>query len=287
MKSLAVVGRGIAQSACFLWIAISPSVQAHEFWFVPVVSPQAVGESVPLRLEVGEQFEGEPAGLSISKSARMQHFTASTQTDLKPFLSPGGPEEEVLFSLDRRGTHLIAYDAEPLKVTLSADTFRAYLREEGLDFVKAAREKNGTDELPGRERYLRNVKTLILAGAPDPKDRTFATNTGQRLELVPSKNPLTMRPGDALELSITFDGRPLVGALVKAWHKHNGQLLTIRTRTSALGRVNVQLPYPGGWMFSVVHMIPANDSADVDWESYWGNLSFYFSGRTPSAGARK
>lgn len=281
------MGRGIAQSACFLWMGLSPSVQAHEFWFVPVRSPQPVGESVPLRLEVGEQFEGEPAGLSISKSARMLHFTAATQTDLKPFLSPGGPEEEVLFSLDKRGTHLIAYDTEPLKVTLSADTFHAYLREEGLDFVKVQREKNGTDALPGRERYFRNVKTLILAGAPDSKDRTFAINTGQRLELVPSRNPLTMRPGDALELSVTFDRRPLAGALVKAWHKQNGQLLIIRTQTSDLGRVKVQLPYPGGWMFSVVHMIPSNDSADIDWESYWGNLSFYLSGRALSSNARK
>lgn len=62
MKSFAFVGRNIAQSACFLWMAISPSVEAHEFWFVPVVSPQPVGESVPLRLELNLSRSGSSSG---------------------------------------------------------------------------------------------------------------------------------------------------------------------------------------------------------------------------------
>jgi uncharacterized GH25 family protein len=267
--------RRAAQIAFFLWMAKTPSVQAHEFWFVPVRSPQHVGDLVPLRLEVGEFFEGDPAGLSISRTAQMRHFTASVQTDLKPFLSPDEPEAEVLFSLDRLGTHVIAYDSEPLQITLSADRFHAYLHDEGLDFIKSKREENSTALLPGRERYRRNVKTLFVVGAANSKDRTFGISTGQRLELVPAQNPAAMRPGDALALSVTFDGNPLGGALVKAWHKHNGQLLIIRTQTSAMGRVTINLPFPGEWMLSVVHMVAATDSTDIDWESYWGNLSFY------------
>jgi uncharacterized GH25 family protein len=262
-------------------MAITPSVDAHEFWFVPVRSPQNVGDSVPLRLEVGEFFEGDPAGLSISRTAQMRHFTASAQTDLKPFLSPDEPEVEVLFSLDRPGMHLIAYDSEPLRISLSADRFHAYLHDEGLDFIKLRREKNGTALMPGRERYSRNVKTLFVVGAANSNDRTFAISTGQRLELVPAQNPIAMRPGDALVLNVTFDGKPLVGALVKAWHKHNGQLLIIRTQTSPLGRVSINLPFSGDWMLSVVHMVATTDSTEVDWESYWGNLSFYLPDRIP------
>ncbi len=283
MRSCVVVIRCTVQIAFFLWIAITPSVQAHEFWFVPVRSPQRVGESVPLRLEVGEFFEGDPAGLSIPKTAQMRHFAASRQTDMKPLLSPDEPEVEVLFRLDRQGTHLIAFDSEPLQITLSADLFHAYLHDEGLDFIKFQREKSGTALLPGRERYRRNVKTLILAGATGPNDHTFAISTGQHLELVPAQNPMAMRPGDALVLNVTFDGKPLGGALVKAWHKHNGQLLIIRTETSAAGRVTINLPYPGAWMLSVVHMVAATDATDVDWESYWGNLSFYLPDRIPAA----
>ena len=38
------------------------------------------------------------------------------------------------------------------------------------------------------------------------------------------------------------------------------------------------IPVDGGWMLSVVHMIPVADSTEVDWDSYWGNLSFALPG---------
>ncbi len=229
---------------------------------------------MPLRLEVGEFFEGDAAGFSISRTARMRHYTAKSQQDLKPFLSPVAPEADVLFSLDSKGHHLFVFDSEPLTISLSADRFHAYLHDEGLDFVKAVREKEGTASLPGRERYRRNVKTLMLVDAAATTDRTFALTTGQRLELTPLQNPFALRPGQSLGLKVAFDGKPLGGALVKAWHKRGGQLLIIRARSTADGTVTLDLPFAGAWMLSVVHMVPASDTTDADWDSYWGNLSF-------------
>ena len=247
---------------------------AHEFWLAPAPAPQKLGQTVPLRLEVGEFFVGDAAGFSISRTARMRHYTASSQQDLKPFLSPEAREAEVLFSLDTPGHHLFAFDSEPLTISLSADRFHAYLHDEGLDFVKAQREKEGTASLPGRERYRRNVKTLILVDTAASTDRTYALTTGQRLELTPLQNPFAIQPGQALGLKVEFDGKPLGGALVKAWHKREGQLLIIRARTTEKGTATLDLPFSGAWMLSVVHMVPAADTTDADWDSYWGNLTF-------------
>ena len=264
------------------WLPLAPLIcaciatqaDAHEFWLAPAPAPQKLGETVPLRLEVGEFFEGDAAGFSISRTARMRHYTAKSQQDLKTFLSPGAPEAEVLFSLDTKGHHLFAFDSEPLTISLSADRFHAYLHDEGLDFVKTLREKEGTASQPGRERYRRNVKTLILVDAAVNTDRTYALTTGQRLELTPQQNPFALRRGQTLGLKVAFDGKPLGSALVKAWHKRNGQLLVIRARTTADGTVTLDLPFTGAWMLSVVHMVPATDPTDADWDSYWGNLSF-------------
>ena len=264
--------------ATLVWASAALQVQAHEFWFVPVPSPQPVGQTLPLRLEVGEFFEGDAAGFSQARTERMYHYTGGKQVDLKPFLSSDSPEAEVLFSLASAGTHLLAFDSTPLKITLSSDTFHAYLHDEGLDFVKAQREKAGTADQPGRERYHRTVKTLIHAGRL-PKsgvstDNTHAVRVGQRLELTPLQNPFVRAPGQVLGFQIDFDGKPLAGALVKAWHHRKGQLITIRTRTTAAGRADFQLPYAGGWMVSVVHMIPTVNDTEIDWDSYWGNVTF-------------
>ena len=241
---------------------------------MPIQSPQRVGQTVALRLEVGEFFEGDAAGLSGLKTARLRHHTKSQQRDLKPFLSPIAPEEEVLFNLDSAGIHLFTFDSEPLQIILSADRFHSYLHDEGLDFVRLQREQSGTADQPGRERYRRTIKTLVQAGPNATSDRTYAKSAGQRLELTPLNNPFSLKSGQPLDMKLEFDGKPLGGALVKAWHKRNGQLLTIRIRTGQDGRVKLDLPYTGAWMVSVVHMIPAVDDPNVEWESYWGSLSF-------------
>jgi len=301
-------------------LVLVPCLQAHEFWFAPMVSPQAVGDTVTLRLEVGEFFNGEPAGFSIPTAQALRHYSAqgpgagavqrSAQVkeepaqragdteqnavpprllveDLRPFLPAGEREAEVALALDTPGTHLLAYDSTPLRITLEAGKFHAYLHDEGLDFVKTQREQAGTANLPGRERYRRHIKTLVQVD-PMPKttasqthDTAHAVQVGQRLEIMPLQNPLALKPGDALPLKIVFDGKPLAGALVKAWHKRKGQLVLIRATTSAQGDVAFDLPYAGDWMVSVVHMVPAVDADEegVDWDSFWGNLSFHLAQR--------
>ncbi len=269
-------------------LGLAPALHAHEFWFAPIASPQAVGDSVTLRLQVGEFFNGDAAGFAIPTTHALRHFTANSPVeDLKPFLPAKEREAEVELVLDTPGTHLLAYDSVPLHITLEAGKFNAYLHDEGLDCVMAQREQAGTAGQPGRERYRRHIKTLVHVG-PAPQavqalDPTYAQHASQRLEITPLHNPLALAPGQALPAKIVFDDKPLAGALVKAWHKHNGQLVMIRATTSAQGEVVFNLPYAGDWMVSVVHMIPAVDSHDegVDWDSFWGNLSFNLPARSP------
>ncbi len=271
-----------------LLLALAPSLQAHEFWFAPVASVQTVGSNATLRLEVGEFFNGEPAGFSIPTTKALRHYTAKSEEDLRPFLPAQQRVAEVALALQTPGIHLLAYDSTPMRLTLSADKFHAYLHDEGLDFVKAQREQAGTAEQPGRERYRRHIKTLIAVGAQSKtaqaQDLTWGQRTGQRLEMMPVRNPLSLAAGDVLPVRVVFDEKPLAGALVKAWHKHKDQLVMIRATTSAQGMVEFNLPYAGDWMVSVVHMIPAIGhgevgAEEVDWDSFWGNLSFHMPGK--------
>ena len=195
-----------------------------------------------------------------------------------PLLRSLAPVGELRLPLSTPGVHMLVYDSQPRSLELSADKFHAYLHDEGLDFIKELREETGTADTPGRERFRRHIKTLIQVGPKSSTntvtDTTFAIRTGQRLEILPLNNPLTMKVGSALNIQVLFEGQPLAGALVKAWHKKAGQTLLIRSTTSSAGKVSFNLPYRGAWMVSVVHMLPARDTPEVDWDSLWGNLSF-------------
>lgn len=244
---------------------------AHEFWMLPSSFNAAVGGSISLSLNVGEYFAGERVAISQALLAEFRHHGSGSNSDLRPRV-PANPVGELVVGNLKAGTHLLAMDTQPSHIVLPADKFHSYLHEEGLDFIIKAREAAGTAASPGRERYRRNVKTLLQAGSPS--DATYSLRTGQKIEILPMADPLRHSAGRNIAFQVLFEGRPLAGALVKFWHRRNGQTLMIRTVTNAEGTVTATPPWPGVWMVSVVHMIPASDSREHDWDSFWGNLTF-------------
>ena len=223
-----------------LWHA---PLHAHEFWIVPVAAPTAASNSARFSLMVGEQFQGDLVGVSRQQAAGLRHYSATGTVDLRPQL-PTTPAADFSVTLNAPGTHLIALESEAHTISLSADSFHAYLHDEGLDFIKAQREASGKARQPGRERYRRYVKTLVSMPpliAATVGDPTYAKQVGQRLELLPLNNPLLLAPGDALKVRVDFESKPLAGALLKAWHRHSGQTVIIRATTAADGVATVNL----------------------------------------------
>ena len=265
-----------------LALCVTLPLRAHEFWLAPVTVPLVEGDSARLTLRVGEHFDGDLVGFSTSSTIDIRQYTTSGNIDLLTLLPRDTSASALLVPLRVPGTHMVIFNSHPNTISLSADTFHAYLHDEGLDFIKAQREAAGIAGTPGRERYRRFVKTLIRV-APKPgtvlsqpikPDTTYSTVTGQRLEILPINNPTVMLAGDVLGVRVLFDGKPLKDALLKAWHRRGGQTLSIRAKTAADGSAAFDLPYSGPWMISVVHMVPVLDVKDIDWDSLWSNLSF-------------
>ncbi|MBA2674749.1 DUF4198 domain-containing protein [Ramlibacter sp.] len=244
---------------------------AHEFWMLPGAFASAPGQPVALALFVGQQFAGDRVAFNRAVVASLRDVTRSGAADLTQQM-PEQPAGQFAFQPAAAGTHVMAMDSHPSRIELSADKFHAYLHDEGLDDIVQAREAAGTAALAGRERFRRNVKAVVQVGAA--LDDGYAARTGQKLEIVPLRHPGRMRAGEDLSLQVFFDGRPLGGRLVKLWHRRGAQTLTIRAVTGADGKAAFTLPWAGVWMASVVQMVPSDDVAAADWDSYWGNLSF-------------
>jgi hypothetical protein len=262
----------MALAAC----CASFSCAAHEFWLWPEpFNPQA-GGSVRLTLRVGEYFTGDLAGFTPAHAAALRRYGAGASEDLLARGQVKTPRADVRLASLGAGTTMVAFDSATTLITLPADKFHAYLHDEGLDHVVRQREAGGTAQMPGRERFRRNVKTLLRVGGKS--DQTYAVRTGQRLEIVPTVDPLALGRGERLKLALLFDGQALPNHLAKAWHKRDGQTVMIRAFSDPAGNVVFDLPYAGPWMISVVQMIPAADTAEAEWDSFWGNLTFELRG---------
>jgi hypothetical protein len=261
-------------AAAFALVA-SAAAQSHEFWMLPGRFESAVGQAALLQLSVGQEFVGDHVPFSPELVAGLWRFSA----DGRAPLSATRAMPALAVRLPSAGSHVVALDTHPSFIELPADKFTDYLRLEGLQSVIDWRAQHGAADLPGRERYRRNVKALLRAGPAS--DGTFAVRTGQRLEIVPRSDPWQAHAPAALAFEVTFDGTPLPHALLKLWHHGSSGLVKLEAVTGADGRAAFVLPQAGAWMASVVQMIAATDTPGIDWDSYWGNLTF----EIPPAGA--
>jgi len=259
----------------FMLLLAMRSAGAHEFWLQPDRYQVEPGASVSLQLFVGENFSGDLIGIGAPALVRAEHYAARRKTDLSPVLPPAVAAALPL-RLSTAGTHLVALDTHPTTITLASDKFNEYLQMEGLQAVIDARAATGASDSPGRERYRRNIKTLVNVGGTS--DGTFSRRSGQRLEIVPLTDPFRLAPGSVMSLQVFFDNAPLRGALVKLWHRGGAKLQIIERRTDSRGRMDAPLPAAGEWMASVVHMTPVRGEPGLDWDSYWGNLTLAVGG---------
>jgi hypothetical protein len=253
-----------------LW-AMSLTATAHEFWMMPSTFVSSTDVPLDVNLYVGQFFEGELVPLSGEYVYSYWSYSIHGNENLTKRL-PRTSYAGMPLSLAGAGSHVLAIDTYPNRVTLSADQFNYYLRDEGLDNIIAARSADGSSAAPSRERYRRHLKTLVSIGGKS--DHTVFQRTGQRLEVLPLNNPMTRRAGDMVDFQLLFDNKPLNHVLVKAWHKQDGQTMVIRARANSDGIVQFTLPFSGTWMLSAVHMLAVKNDAAYDWDSFWGNLTF-------------
>ncbi len=245
-----------------------PIASAHDFWIEPSTFRPASGEVVTAALRVGQKLHGDP--LPRIPPLIDRFFLKSSGAEI-PVVGRPGSDPAGFTRVGEGGLQWLGYQSNAYPMTLEAQKFEEYLRDEGLEPIIAARAKKGQSAAPGREQFYRCAKAL-LAG-PGEKAGIFDAPLGFTLELVPQKNPYAIRPGGELSLSLLFRGKPLGNAQVVAMSKDDPEK-SVRARTDGRGRVKLPIAHAGFWMIKAVHMEAAPTESGADWESWWASITF-------------
>ena len=253
-------------------------VQAHDMWIEPTAFLPETGQIVGVRLRVGQDLLGDPIPRN---PALVNQFIFEDGTGRKPIVGRDGSDPAGYVRVAMPGLLVLGYRSNPSQVELPAEKFNQYLKEEGLDSIAALRARRNESGAKGREMFSRCAKALVLSGRPSQAqgDRRL----GFTLELVAERNPYTMRPGEDLPVRLTYEKRPLSGALVVAINRHKPEE-KIAVRSDKDGRAKLRLRGDGMWMIKAVHMIPAPAGSNADWASYWASLTFELHDATQRAG---
>jgi len=260
-------------------LALAAPAFAHDFWIEPSTFRPAVGATLGVGLVVGQGFRGEALPRNPAMIARFVLVTDAGET---PIGGRAADEPAGSVRIDQPGLALIGYRSLDSQVSLEAAKFEAYLKDEGLESVIAARAARGDSQKPSRELFSRSAKSLVQAGGSGGTgyDRVL----GLTLEIVPEKNPYAMKAGDELPVRLLYEGKPLSGALVVALN-YDAPESRLAQRSDANGRVSFRLPKEGGWLVKAVQMVPVTGNPNADWQSIWASLTFLLPGSGSAAPA--
>lgn len=253
--------------ALFAVLSLTPLL-AHDMWIEPTTFAPQTGEIVGLKLRVGQDLLGDPLPRD---SSLINQFIVEDSDGRKPIVGRDGRDPAGFLGVASPGVLIVGYHSNPSSVELTAEKFNQYLKDEGLDAVAALRARRNQSSAKAHEIFSRCAKSLVLSGSPSAGqgDRVL----GFPLELVAERNPYLMRAVDELPFRLTYESRPLPGALVVAMNRLNpSEKLSVRTDKD--GRARFRL-HPGGmWLVKAVHMIPAPAASGAEWASYWASLTF-------------
>jgi len=243
---------------------------AQEFWLQSPKFLYRPGEKLIVSFNEGKNFMGEPWNVSKSRIQSLLLHQLSGSINLIDSIKEG-QKDNFTYTLKDAGTHLLCMQRNEVLADMGADEFNTYLKESGLDEVLDQRQRTNTLEAPAKEYRSNHIKLLIQSG--EKKDDTYKKVVAFPVEIIPDRNPYTLKIRDPIRFKILFDGKPVFGVRVKVWNRYDNRTTIQNIYTEKDGTFEARISNPGPWMITVVRMV-ASKQADVQWRSYHGGLVF-------------
>lgn len=241
-------------------VLFAVTASAHDLYLVPLK-----GQRVCAR--IGEVFPQSTNGITADRVASFRMVGASTK-ELKGKEEPRAKQFCAPLPAESGVVEMTVF---PRFIRLQAKDFNSYINGEQLRQPLAARGGAPANEREGRELYSRYSKALVgqSPNATQP--------LGHTLEIVPERDPATLKPGEALPVVVLFQGKPLPDVAlfaVYAGAKLEGHQYPVEAHTDQAGRASLKLDRPGLWYARLIHMVPTQGDPEIDWRSFFTTLTF-------------
>ena len=243
------------------------AVHAHDTWLIPDRFEVASKSAITLDLTSGMAFPKLETG---PKRERVQAAPCrlAGRTFEMTDISAGPNSLRLKSGLSEAGIATFWVKLPPKSIELKPAEVQEYLDE--ID-VPANLRKQWTEMEPKRWRevYTKHPKTFVRVG--DPKtDRSWAEPVGMALEIVPEKDPTTLREGDELAVRVLKNDVPYADFSLNAVAA--GETKGETRKTDSAGRVTFRFNKAGAWLLRGTDLRKSTKS-DADWESDFTTLT--------------
>lgn len=229
---------------------------AHMFWLLTDKDAPKVNQPVQVEIGWGHKFPKDEE----MKADRLGSIKAvgpdSQEVALKKIST-------ILYEFVpcKKGVYLIAAQVAPGFLTKTPKGFKL-------------QNKKGVPDATTCFRFDMATKTLVNVGR---QRQGFDRRAQSSLEIVPLKNPTTVKRGGGLPVQVLFQGKPLAGAEVKVTHDGMSdpkKPMASLGKTDAKGEILVKLEKPGRWLLFVSHKTPYERPEECDENFYTAGFTW-------------
>lgn len=243
------------------------SARAHDTWLIPDHFEVAPKATVTLDLTSGMAFPALDVGPKRERVESAKCRVAGQIFDIVDISA--GPKSLVFKAeLSKTGVAALWVKLPPKSIELKPAEVQEYLDE--ID-ASAGVRKQWAEMTPQRWRevYTKHPKTFVRVGEP-PADGSWAEPVGMALEIVPEKDPTTLREGDELPVRVLRNGAPYADFSLNAVAA--GETKGETRKTDSAGRVTFRLSKAGAWLLRGTD-VRKSTKTDADWESDFATLT--------------
>jgi len=142
---------------------------------------------------------------------------------------------------------------------------------QGYQQGKSKKDLKDVIECNYSEKY---AKALFTVGAPGGE--AFSQVFGHKLEIVPMKDPATLKEGDDLPVKVLFEGKPARNYVYGTYAGFSSEPSTFAytTYTDKDGIARIKMIKAGIWLLIVKHEMPYPDLTVCDKQAYTAALTF-------------
>ncbi len=248
---------------------------AHDFWLQPRGFQFQKPLTLPIVAYVGHGPNRQRWGVGADHVLIFRSVGPGGVIDRRPELTLGKDEADAAVNLSQPGTYVLAFQSTGTASDLPFLRYNDYIALEGLTPAIDYRKRTGNERADGREIYSRRAKSIVQVGPVQPGSAKLVTKRlGLNLEIVPERHPYLLKPGQRLPVRVYFEGKPLVGALVKLTNLDFDTRPVEMHRTSADGRTSFAVPRHGGWLVNVIWTKKIEGNSAADFETTFSSLTF-------------
>jgi len=248
-------------------ISLSTSARAHDTWLIADQFNLTPKSTVTLDMTSGMEFPKLDVGPKPERVESAKCRLAGKTFDITNKLAaPNSLQFKA--ELADVGVATFWVKLPPRAIELKPTEVKEYLDE--VDAPEALRQEWAAMKEPRwRESYTKHPKTFACVGQPQ-SDRSWEEPVGMFLEIVPERDPTTLKAGDDFPVRVLKGGAPFAGFSLNAVSA--GETKGETRKTDLEGRVKFRLSKDGRWLFRGTDIRKSNQP-NVDWESDFTTLT--------------